>query len=444
MTEKSYFWDGASHGDAQEAPYTADLFSNIIGLLHTSNDAYVMGTGPVVTANGINMIVAVSGGSSLIQGRYVTLVAKNITVPLNTATWSRIDRIVVRVNKNTHAGVTDIKQGTPSAAPVPAPLVQDDNIYEMSIARIYIPAGATTLNTVNIITECKLYYTFGSTFYSSENIMPNSEFLAGSGTSYDGAPATWLLVGTATCTLLEKFEQMARGSTVQVICPVNADGLSTSVPNLTGGINLPYTVRLLIEILEGEVLITTGGGFPTTAILGPTSGPVEVILPFTSDGTMALAVTNNVAVQTTFRLGQVTLVSGYSVASFLPKKELILFSKPVLQTGYNAAVIINGTSEITLETPIGGGVSSLITRLGISGGNSSATDTCYAALQDIESNANQVRVENGRNHTTPTVYRQGFIGIPFNTSGIQKFQLEVNTAGGASATISIHHLGCRT
>ena len=70
-------------------------------------------------------------------------------------TQPRIDRIVVRLNLSTDSRqvLPAIKQGTPAATPKAPELTRAGEIYEISLAQIYVPAGAAQVTDAQITDE---------------------------------------------------------------------------------------------------------------------------------------------------------------------------------------------------------------------------------------------------------------------------------------------------
>lgn len=68
--------------------------------------------------------------------------------------YNRIDRVVMRLyggdGKDERKLVPHIITGTPAANPAPPPLVRDGTDYDLSLATILVPAGATAITQANI------------------------------------------------------------------------------------------------------------------------------------------------------------------------------------------------------------------------------------------------------------------------------------------------------
>lgn len=471
MTEYSYFHNGTTLGDAKLAPYAASVYTSLRGFLWASGKAFVFAPSPyaastnpfgVTPSAGMVVAVAPSEGA-FICGHRVSLggAGTTRTVPNNVSGLPRIDRVVVRVVFDSSlttltAGTLYIKQGTPNAFPVPPALTQIcGEVYEMSLARIYVPSGLAAVTAGYIIDE-REFFERSESYYSNENLVPNSEFMAEANTSATlytlangSAPAHWVKQSTGTiCEVTDKFDSMPRGSTVKVTCPALNDGISTTIYRLANTSDIPVTIRLLIDVTQGEVWIDTAGGGATGVRVPAGSGPVEVILRRTAtaaDRDIELWIYNILSTQTVFKLGQVTVSHGLVGAPYLPKKELIFFSRAPIQTGYAIGdTHSTATEELALEN-VSEGISNLLMRLGVYDTGSAGSNTVYAAMQDAVNDANQLRVEIGRLTNSNFSFQQGFVGIPYDsTTRTQKLQIDLSASGANTLQVELAYIGCVT
>lgn len=348
MTEKSYFWNGATLGDAQLAPYKAKDYSPLLALLHTSKtsivfDEYPTSDGFAVAPNA-GMDIDVAAGKAFIDGTFVSLVADTLTVPANNSGRDRLDRVIIRVDYPNKTASIVLKNGTPSVVPEVPDLVQvSGDIYEMSVARVYVSAGLAAITASHILDEREILESSSNAYnYANENILPNSEFMASAGTggSTPGvtfSPTYWTLTG-CECYVDTKFEQMSRGTTVRVECTAGSiQSLSTRMV-VTNQDTVPVTIRFLIEVLSGYAMVDTVPVVADTQgfIIPPTNGPVEVILRTefdAADPELDFSVGNYDSGACIFKLGQVTVSYGVTGASYGSVKELLFFGNPVAQTG---------------------------------------------------------------------------------------------------------------
>jgi len=101
------------------------------------------------------MAVQVGTGTAMVQGRFCESDAVlTLAVPAADTTYARIDRVVVRLNASP-GRVIDIlvKKGTPAPSPVPPGLTRTPETWELSLAQISVPAGATMVQAANITDE---------------------------------------------------------------------------------------------------------------------------------------------------------------------------------------------------------------------------------------------------------------------------------------------------
>lgn len=105
----------------------------------------------VVPGNGMSVVV--KPGGCHIEGA-LGYNDNDITLNLDpsNASLPRIDRIVLRFNTSVDVRsiMVYVKTGTTSSNPQPPALTQQDNLYELGLADITIPKGATYISANNI------------------------------------------------------------------------------------------------------------------------------------------------------------------------------------------------------------------------------------------------------------------------------------------------------
>ena len=112
-----------------------------------------------VTPDGDNMQVRIAPGSAIVYGYAMTAIDDGggvFTLTVNAGgSNARIDRLILRLDLSTEARSIQpvIKTGTPAASPQPPALTRSGEVYEISLARIYIAAGATVITAANITDE---------------------------------------------------------------------------------------------------------------------------------------------------------------------------------------------------------------------------------------------------------------------------------------------------
>ncbi|MGI6579944.1 MAG: hypothetical protein ACOX3H_06875 [Saccharofermentanales bacterium] len=152
--EKSRFFD--SVGD--DRIYQADQFAEYFRMLFTDG-ILNGGTNLKVTAPGTGMQVKVDFGMAMIQGYGYWLEDDGdgdfiIQIPA-ADTQSKIVRIVARLDRSLSERTITIqtKSGTPAFSPKPPALERTGNIYEISLARILVPANTLKITSEHVTDE---------------------------------------------------------------------------------------------------------------------------------------------------------------------------------------------------------------------------------------------------------------------------------------------------
>lgn len=104
-----------------------------------------------VFANSTGMQVHVRPGECWIQGHWGEILSQR-TLPITASNPSldRIDFVVARNNFITNRIELDVVLGTPAASPTPPPLTRNSSIWEIPLALVRVPAGATTISASDI------------------------------------------------------------------------------------------------------------------------------------------------------------------------------------------------------------------------------------------------------------------------------------------------------
>lgn len=157
MAEHFSFFDSVigEDGVTYDREYDAQQFTDYFKTLVTTGVMKGAGNQLVLTANGQNMQTSMNTGIAFIEGRYYLNDAPlTFTHDTETLGLNRIDRIVIRLDLNTEARNVKafIKKGTASANPVPPVLIQNDTVYEISIAQVRIVGGQTYI-AANAVTD---------------------------------------------------------------------------------------------------------------------------------------------------------------------------------------------------------------------------------------------------------------------------------------------------
>ncbi len=149
MTVKSgFFSDGSSYNQADFNAFLLDSIGSGY-VLGYENELRVTPNTPA------NMGVVVKTGRCYVQGYYGWVTSNEaLTVPTADATNPRIDRVVARLSVSVNQSVTfAILTGTPATNPSAPALTRTSETYEISLARIYVGAGVTSITAANITDE---------------------------------------------------------------------------------------------------------------------------------------------------------------------------------------------------------------------------------------------------------------------------------------------------
>lgn len=152
MFESKFFGGPAG----QEPEYNQNDFADFLMLLfrdgvfpHIGNQLQVRETDPR------RLAVLVDTGRAWVRG-FDGHNKVPIELDLEPAdpNFSRIDRIVVRVDKVNNRDVDAyVITGTPSSNPAAPPLTRTDQVYDLSLAQVFVAAGATSISNSNITDE---------------------------------------------------------------------------------------------------------------------------------------------------------------------------------------------------------------------------------------------------------------------------------------------------
>ena len=136
--------------------YSAALLSRILS--KHIRDGIVHGDGGELAVSASDppaMTVKVATGTAMVQGRFCENdAALTLSVPAADTTYARIDRVVVRLNASPGRTIDIlVKKGTPAPSPVPPGLTRTPETWELSLAQIFVAAGATMVQAANITDE---------------------------------------------------------------------------------------------------------------------------------------------------------------------------------------------------------------------------------------------------------------------------------------------------
>ena len=144
MTQTSFPFDAQ---DTTETQYS-QLFRR---LQSTGVSGTPTGTELKVSANSSGMSVKVAAGFAIVRGHaYVSDAEVTLTISAS-ATNPRRDLVILRLDPSSNSISLAVKAGTPAASPTDPALTQTENdIFEVALARVEVPANAVTISASNV------------------------------------------------------------------------------------------------------------------------------------------------------------------------------------------------------------------------------------------------------------------------------------------------------
>lgn len=151
MVEQSWFWSSTSPGDASEAPYSDDEYSDIqrkIWQRNRTSQGYIEDyLNELAVSNPAGNEIRVASGAALVDGKFYENDANEDNTIATPSVSTRIDRVVLRKSWAAQTIRIAILTGVEGGG-VPA-LTQDDGVtWEISLAQVSI-----TIVSVIVITD---------------------------------------------------------------------------------------------------------------------------------------------------------------------------------------------------------------------------------------------------------------------------------------------------
>lgn len=126
-----------------------------------------MGEGPIsgrgleleTYSDATGMNVKVKTGQALVRGHYYESTAlETLTIPAADTSNPRIDRVILRLDPAANSILLVVLPGTPSSSPSAPALTQTDaGVYEISLARVLVPAAAVTILPGDVTDERTIF-----------------------------------------------------------------------------------------------------------------------------------------------------------------------------------------------------------------------------------------------------------------------------------------------
>ena len=152
MAEPRYFpFDGVEENGVYDRAYLsadfADYFKKFI-----ANGVYngYKNSLQVFSLNE-NMVLTIKSGAACIEGRgYEQDEDVTIQIEAANANFARYDLIVCQLDYLNRLIKVAAKTGAPTSSPVKPTVQRDSDIYEIALAEVYVPSGATKITQANI------------------------------------------------------------------------------------------------------------------------------------------------------------------------------------------------------------------------------------------------------------------------------------------------------
>lgn len=151
MTYTSGFFNSVDH----DRTYDADTFGSMFDGLINDGVFRTWGDGMTVTAVG-GMTVTIGIGRAWFDHTWTVVTAdERITLANAPSSMSRIDSIILRVDKTTSVRANRIyaKQGTAAGSPSRPSLENTTSVHEYRLADIRINSGATAITQSNVTNQ---------------------------------------------------------------------------------------------------------------------------------------------------------------------------------------------------------------------------------------------------------------------------------------------------
>lgn len=144
--EKSGFFNSTSGDRMYDASDFAGYFSKLVsnGIFYTNADNLRVTPGGGLSVN-------ILAGSAWINGyAYENTEELNLTLAAADGVNPRIDRVVVRWDAVERKISAAVLTGTAAASPTAPDITRSDNLYDLVLANVMIPAGAVYIATQHL------------------------------------------------------------------------------------------------------------------------------------------------------------------------------------------------------------------------------------------------------------------------------------------------------
>lgn len=146
MAQKSGFFNARLNAGVYDRTYNADDYCDNLAVVISNGVLRSTENDLKVTASGLNLTV--NSGRAWIEGHYYKNDSSYALPAVVAPTGgSRIDRVILRLNKNIAVRSISLQYltGTAATSPVAPALTRDDNIYDLCLAEITVNANASSV-----------------------------------------------------------------------------------------------------------------------------------------------------------------------------------------------------------------------------------------------------------------------------------------------------------
>lgn len=467
MAQDSIFWDGTTTGhaastDIWSAPYSSSEMSDLLSTLFGSDAAraYIIpgyGNDLKVQANSpVALNVIVKSGRAMVRGRlYGNTGDETLTIGTADASNPRLDRIVARISFASQTITLAVLAGTAAATPSLPSLTQNATTYELSLAYVWVAAGATTIANTDIHDERifapNLESLIGALMQT--NNLANSEFMAFSRlntvlTTSAGVPdGGWVLSGTATFANTTKPSQMSRGRAVRITTGAGTSGMTQTVRVKASTV---YSIKGLVQVTAGDVAqigVTTNSASPSTVTkyVRRTGSWLEYQIYYTTESdastlTLSLLGLNNTDI---VDVGQWLIIEGYVPGPFRQIHEVIIFDFAVYDSNWDNNTKSTGSTTIDLDTDfqvlILPGTKAVFVGASMTDTGSAAAGVNTVFLSIGHSGSSMPFLDIYITGETNNAVRIASSFVPLNSNN--QFFIQVGASGAGSATPVVRILG---
>lgn len=144
MAVSSGYFDSVNGDRTYNAEQMSNYFDGLV-----SNGVYEMIGDKFLVSVQSGMTLNVGSGRAIIQSHWAKNDAtQTITLDASNVQYPRIDVVCLRLDMTARAITLEKKTGTPAASPVMPAATRNDDVFELYLASVLVPAGATTPQTI--------------------------------------------------------------------------------------------------------------------------------------------------------------------------------------------------------------------------------------------------------------------------------------------------------